>query len=50
MVAPKEPEREENPWKPCEYFNQLNMALTQVILYSILHKFLGSEKPCIEYR
>jgi ATP-dependent DNA helicase DinG len=43
--------KEKNPWKPCEYFNQLNMALTSshsIFNYSIFLAFLPSKKSLPE--
>ena len=39
--------KEKNPWKPCEYFNQLNMALTSshsIFNYSIFLALLPNKK------
>jgi ATP-dependent DNA helicase DinG len=43
--------KEKNPWKPCEYFNQLNMALTSshsIFNYSIFLALLPSKKSLPE--
>jgi ATP-dependent DNA helicase DinG len=43
--------KEKNPWKPCEYFNQLNMALASshsIFNYSIFLALLPSKKSLPE--
>ena len=43
--------KEKNPWKPCEYFNQLNMALTSshsIFNYSIFLALLPNKKSLPE--
>jgi ATP-dependent DNA helicase DinG len=43
--------KEKNPWKPCEYFNQLNMALTSshsIFNYSIFLGLLPNKKSITE--
>ena len=43
--------KEKNPWKPCEYFNQLNMALTSshsIFNYSIFLALLPNKKSLHE--